>query len=552
MGFSSMSVKEAIENINATSNGWFLPAVQRPYVWGSRYESEKYICKLFDSILRGYPIGTLIVWNSDGEIPYRQFIEDYSDGDTAQFVDKSLWKREDKWLVYDGQQRLQTLVSCLKYTLNSKILTYNLFYSLDDNDDSESSGFKFVGKNTDLEPGYISMPQLFIQAEDGKVKYRKKLAETIPESLMDGNEEQFENIIDKLWDVFVRKDIKSLAYFPIDKSWSEDRVNDVFQRLNMGGVPLSGADLLLSRIKEKSYDYEEKLQLKSKQIFDITQGYVFEANSILQLIHLIIKGTPRIAPERVKEQELRDFITVFDKLKTPLDDFFKGFIYDAFQINNKSIVGRGAALLPLIVYVYARSLKGIAFAKIENENFLKMKQFFILSQMNDWNTQTIVTKCAEMAKAAEKDFPLEEIVAFVGKNNRLTELTMSTIEEYVWFPLKVLTPNRSFISAAAVQGRYKPELDHIFPMKLQNRPDDYEVNVIWNMQPITGVVNASKSNTHPKSFFSIPTNQKYLGEYDFMPPSLDDPVWSDHKAFISYRKQLMIDFMKEKYGIEIK
>ena len=136
MSFLSISVKEAIEKINAINNGWFLPAVQRPYVWGSRYESEKYICKLFDSILRGYPIGTLIVWNSDKEIPYRRFIEDYSDGYYAKFVDKNLWKREDKWLVYDGQQRLQTLYSCLKYTLNDRVLTYNLFFDLDNHDDA--------------------------------------------------------------------------------------------------------------------------------------------------------------------------------------------------------------------------------------------------------------------------------------------------------------------------------------------------------------------------------------------------------------------------------
>jgi len=109
MSFNTLSVKEAVEKINATSNGWFLPAVQRPYVWGSRYESEKYICRLFDSILRGYPIGTLIVWNTEKEIPYREFMHNYKDNDIPPFSDKSLWKREDKWLVYDGQQRLQTL-----------------------------------------------------------------------------------------------------------------------------------------------------------------------------------------------------------------------------------------------------------------------------------------------------------------------------------------------------------------------------------------------------------------------------------------------------------
>jgi len=384
------------------------------------------------------------------------------------------------------------------------------------------------------------------------VKYRKELAKIIPVALMDGNEEQFENIIDKLWDVFVRKDVKSLAFFPIDKSWSEDRVNDVFQRLNMGGVPLSGADLLLSRIKEKSFDYEEKLQLKSKQIYDLTQGYLFETSSILQLIYMIIKGTPRIAPERVKDHELSDFIDIFDKLKTPLDEFFKSFIYDLFRINNKSLVARGAAILPLIVYVYNRNLKGKSFSKIENENLQRLKQFFILSQLNDWNTQTIVTKCSTMALETTKDFPLDAMKEFISKNNRLVDLTIARIEEYVWFPLKILTPNRSFLSSSTVQGRYKPELDHIFPMKLDGRPDDYEVNVLWNMQPVTGVLNASKGNTHPKAFFSIPTNQKCMSQYDFIPTDLDDPAWEDHKSFINYRRQQMIEFMKSKYEIEIK
>ena len=551
MGFLSLSVREAMENINATHNGWFLPAVQRPYVWGSRYESEKYICKLFDSILRGYPIGTLIVWNSDKEIPYRCFIEDFSDGDTAQFVDKNLWKREDKWLVYDGQQRLQTLFSCLKYTLNGRILTYNLFFDLNNHDDAEATGFEFVNKNSILKPGIIAMSQLFIQADDSKVKYRKNLETIIPPEIMNGNEEQFENIVDKLWDIFIRKDVKSLAFFPIEKGWDEDRVNDVFQRLNMGGVPLSGADLLLSRIKEKSYDYEEKLQLEAKQIFAITQGYVIETSSILQIIHFIIKRTNRISPERVKDHELKEFISVFDDLKGSLDDFFKHFIYDAFKINNNSIVIRGGALYPLIVYVYNRDKKGVPYRKIDNDNLLRMKQYFILSQLNDWNTQTIINECSSLALDADVDFPLDAIKEFVGKNNRLTSLNISSIEGYIWFPLKILIPDVSYISSDTVAGRYKPELDHIFPMKLSGRPADYNVNVLWNMQPVTGVVNASKGNTHPKTFFSSPTNSKYINCYNFMPDDLSALEWSDHNLFINYRKQKMIDFMLSKYGITI-
>ncbi len=551
MSFTSISVKEAVENINAANNGWFLPAVQRPYVWGSRYESEKYICKLFDSILRGYPIGTLIVWNSDKEIPYRNFIEDYKDGDTAPFVDKHLWNREDKWLVYDGQQRLQTLYSCLKHTLNNRILVYNLFFNLNDNENTDVYGFSFIDKNSESEAGTICMNQLFVQPEDEKVKYRKEIQKSIPTSLIENSEDKFEEIIDKLWDVFVRKDVKSLAYFPIDKSWSEERVNDVFQRLNMGGVSLSGADLLLSRIKEVSYDYEEKLQTESKQIFNITQGYSFEPTAILQLVHLLIKGGTRIAPDRVSKPEIACFIQTFDMLKAPLDNFFNHFIWGQFKINNSSIIPRGAALFPLMVYVYNRHQKGTPFIKLEPDNLLKMKQYFIISQMNDWNTQTLVNKFAQLAKDTEKDFPLDEMSSFAGKNNRLQTLSASHFEEYTWFPLKVLTPNHSYVLASTVQGRYKPEIDHIFPQKLANAPADYDVNILWNMQPITGVINASKGNKHPKDFFQSVDGAKYINDYDFIIKDFSNPVWTDHKLFIEERKKEMVDFMLSTYGIQL-
>ncbi len=42
-----------------------MPIIQPLKEWGSGYENEVYTCKLFDSILKGYPIGGLIVWNTE-------------------------------------------------------------------------------------------------------------------------------------------------------------------------------------------------------------------------------------------------------------------------------------------------------------------------------------------------------------------------------------------------------------------------------------------------------------------------------------------------------
>jgi hypothetical protein len=194
-------------------------------------------------------------------------------------------------------------------------------------------------------------------------------------------------------------------------------------------------------------------------------------------------------------------------------------------------------------------LKGIKVKDISPENFLKMKQYFILSQVNDWNTSTITQQASLLCLNAEKDFPLEEIKEIAIVKSRAGDLTIQRLENNVWFTLKVLIPNRSYI-AADVDGRYKPELDHIFPTKLENRPSDYSVNYVWNLQPVMGTINSDKTNTHPKTFFENESFAKYFEEYDFVPP-LDDLLWNDWEKFIKERKNKMISFLKNQYSLEV-
>lgn len=507
MGFQTISVKEAVTKVNADRDGWFLPAIQRPYVWGSRYESEKYICKLFDSILNGYPIGTLIVWNTDKGVPYRKFMDDYEDGKIAKIVDKALWDRADKWLVYDGQQRLQTLYSCLKSTLNKRVLAYNLLY--ESNDGDEEYGFEFVDKNSD-KPGYIKIPVLFAKTDAEKVNYRNQIKRSL--EMTEEQETIFENRFDKLWTVFAGTDVKSLAYFPIDNTWNEDKVNDVFQRLNTGGVPLSGADLLFSKIKETEPSFEENLLDVSKWITEVTNGYTFSANEILQLINLIVKGTTRIDASKVKTDEIQQFKEVESSIGAPLKDFFAEFFYNTFNINNSAIISRKLAVLPLIVYSYLNYKKGRHFSNLSSANVNKMKQYFILSQLNDWNTQGIVENSARIM--TDDDFPLDKIKQIASRKNRLVDLRVETIECNVWFALKVMLPGRLYVKETSTTGRYKPELDHIFPMRLKNRPEGYYVDILWNLQPVSGKTNLEKSNMHPHEFFST---KGHIFEYDFLP-----------------------------------
>ena len=56
--FIDKTAREIISELNVS---YFLPDIQRDYVWLNN-PREKKIEQLFDSILRGYPIGTFLFW----------------------------------------------------------------------------------------------------------------------------------------------------------------------------------------------------------------------------------------------------------------------------------------------------------------------------------------------------------------------------------------------------------------------------------------------------------------------------------------------------------
>ena len=53
-----ITVKEAVENVYAKK--YLLPAIQREVVW-----QVDQITRLFDSLMRDYPIGSFLFWHVD-------------------------------------------------------------------------------------------------------------------------------------------------------------------------------------------------------------------------------------------------------------------------------------------------------------------------------------------------------------------------------------------------------------------------------------------------------------------------------------------------------
>uniref|UniRef100_UPI003F492918 DUF262 domain-containing protein n=1 Tax=Microbacterium aurantiacum TaxID=162393 RepID=UPI003F492918 len=89
-GYSLTHLVEDIKHGNIA-----LPDIQRPFVWSSAKTRD-----LFDSLYRGYPVGTLMFWETGAEVGTRQV----GGGEHAKVA---------KLLIVDGQQRLTSLYAVL-------------------------------------------------------------------------------------------------------------------------------------------------------------------------------------------------------------------------------------------------------------------------------------------------------------------------------------------------------------------------------------------------------------------------------------------------------
>ena len=87
---------------------YVLPAIQREFVW----EHSK-IERLFDSLMRGYPIGSFLVWkigrDSIEKYKFYDFMLHYHQRDHMRLTALGEVTRDEITAVLDGQQRLTAL-----------------------------------------------------------------------------------------------------------------------------------------------------------------------------------------------------------------------------------------------------------------------------------------------------------------------------------------------------------------------------------------------------------------------------------------------------------
>src|SRR5439155_15723001 len=98
----------------------YLPLIQRDIVW-----SREQILFLIDSLLRRYPIGTLLLWRTSLEVRGRRFVAKYRPGMRLSDLEvpPAAMRRD---YVLDGQQRLQALYIALYGAYDGEVVHLDL------------------------------------------------------------------------------------------------------------------------------------------------------------------------------------------------------------------------------------------------------------------------------------------------------------------------------------------------------------------------------------------------------------------------------------------
>lgn len=273
--------KETIRRIVSYLNdpeaegGFWLPNIQRPFVW-----SEEQICRLFDSILREYPISTLLIWKTTSAIRRRKFIDNWkSDLRLSDFYVPEDARK--KCLVLDGQQRLQSLFIALKGSYEGRELYFDLLSGEVAAPDDVKFKFEFRDAGNATFPWVRFKDLVFTERSNRQLE--QDLVAAAGVSLTDEQRDKIGEHLEIVARTF--KMNEAISYQELDSIdnpdlYTEDDVVEVFIRANSGGTRLGKSDLLFSLLSASWEVADEEMEDLLEKVN--RHGYAFTRDFVLK------------------------------------------------------------------------------------------------------------------------------------------------------------------------------------------------------------------------------------------------------------------------------
>lgn len=523
--------------------GFWLPNIQRPFVW-----REDQIERLFDSILREYPIGTLLVWKTKSSIRRRKFIDNYKG--SLKLTD--FYVPEDskpKQLVLDGQQRLQALYIGLCGSYDGRELYFNTLSGDIKEPDDIRYEFKF------LEPTRASPPWFkFKEIVFSERNVRQLASQLVKQFGRDLTEAELQRIDDNVAATAKAfQTDEALVYQELDsldrpELYSEEDVVEVFIRANAGGTRLGKSDLLFSLLISSWEEADEEMEDLLERLN--AKGYDFDRDFVLKTCLTLLKKGARYEVEKFRDGKVRDEIQAhWDEIEAAILDV-QDFLYGKTFVKCDKALPSYMALIPLI---YLRFHYKAAWEAAQNvrEYLLRTLLTAAFSGAPDQIIDESVA-CIERVKSFDIN-ALFDVIRSKGKSLEITEDRLLNSGYGSDTAHLVFNLWYDFNYAPAWDGNV-PHIDHIFPqsrlkkVKVPNEKGHLSLmkykdavrNQLANCMLLTADENgfARKSDTPPDVWFADKA-AAYL-ELHLIPK--DPALWKMEafEDFIEARKKLIL------------
>ena len=246
-----ITIRRAVEHVRCKE--YVLPAIQRELVWNSDQ-----ITRLFDSLMRDYPISSFLFWRVDRDscrkYKFYAFLDRYHERDEHHNQPLELTGVDGVTAVLDGQQRLTALHIGLRgsYTFKTKYKRWNapntfplrrLYLNLLRPASGEEVELKYdFCFLTDAEAQVCDDVHWFPVGDVLNFESLRDINRYLREHDLLGPEHP-EDCLYMLYEAICKK---PLINYYLEEDQDPDKVLNIFIRINSGGTKLSYSDLLLS------------------------------------------------------------------------------------------------------------------------------------------------------------------------------------------------------------------------------------------------------------------------------------------------------------------
>lgn len=324
---ATYTVNELIDDI--TTGEIRVPNFQRNFTW-----TKTQVIFLLDSILRGYPINTIVLWKSKQDVEYI----------TSFYNHNYNYKQGNYNIILDGQQRSLSLFGCKKGIITDSFDFNNIVVSINDLLDLNTIPvFKYTNSSNEN----------LISIVDILNKDMNDMTEKILSMSKDLSSNQVEVIIKML--LGIKSDI--LKYqLSVTETYGDNIIYapKIFEKINMGGKKLTQENIIFAKLYlndsklDSEFDFEAYMGKVSTLISDFW-GRDLPDEDIIRIITQSL--TQETGVKNTNSANLDLVIENSDNLLRAIN-FTNRYLKDVFKLKSFSAIPKYKTLFSSMCIFY--------------------------------------------------------------------------------------------------------------------------------------------------------------------------------------------------------